>query len=77
MTSSSKSSPSDMRASGMRGYQRFDLDEEYRVVAARAIRLRHPHAKRLVTLRPEDMPDDENLIEVVLRLTRWCDEQES
>ncbi len=53
---------------------RLNLREEYRELAATAIRLRHKHAVKLARTQPEDL-DDGTLAEAVLRLTAWIAEQ--
>lgn len=53
---------------------RFHLNEEYRELAATAIRMRHKHALRLAETQPESL-DDGVLAETVLRLKAWIAEQ--
>lgn len=53
---------------------RLDLCEQYRDLAATAIRMRHKHAAKLARTVPESL-DDGALAETVLRLTGWIAEQ--
>ncbi len=53
---------------------RYHLREEYRALAATAIRLRHKHARKLAETEPERL-DDGVLAETVLRLKAWIAEQ--
>lgn len=49
---------------------RIDLCEEYRNLAATAIRHRHRHASKLAEMQPEDLSDGQ-LAETVRRLKAW------
>lgn len=53
---------------------RYYLTEEYRELAAQAIRLRHKHAAKLAETRPEELSDGQ-LAGTVLRLKAWIAEQ--
>lgn len=53
---------------------RLHLCEEYRALAATAIRLRHRHARKLAVTAPEALGDGQ-LAETVLRLKGWILEQ--
>jgi hypothetical protein len=54
--------------------ERFHLSERFLELASTAIRLRHRHAGRLATTRPDDLTDG-HLAETVLRLEAWIAEQ--
>lgn len=53
---------------------RLDMHEEYRELAALAIRHRHKSGWKLAHTRPESLAD-EQLAETILRLKGWLAEQ--
>jgi hypothetical protein len=61
-------------AAPLSALDRFYLREEYRELAAQAIRQRHRHARKLVETEPESLSDGA-LAETVLRLKGWLADQ--